>query len=203
MAAVAGATTSLAGDLGGTYVDFYAAAPTDGGGSAVHYAMKVGASHDGVLDLTACATGEGDIVLGDNLAVGLEIREAANSYLLCKTTNNVEGVVLGKALFHKAMIIDMADAAHALVQAAAGAGETLLTGNALFVDPNSGQATEDLTLPPVATCAGLQLDIYNTGGEGIVVKAVGGATVITLDTAQCGRVACDGTTWFGFMGGIT
>lgn len=101
--------------------------------------------------------------------------------------------------------IDMADAAHALVQAPipAASAQTQLTGNIACVDPNSGQATEDLTLPAVADSTGLWILILNTGGEGIVVKAVGGATIITLDTAQHGIVACDGTTWRGFIGGVT
>lgn len=99
--------------------------------------------------------------------------------------------------------IDMADAALAIVHGTAGAGEVKLTGNLLFVDPNSGGASEDLTLPPEATSSGLLLFIFNTGGEGIVVKDDGGGTVITLDTAQHGVVACDGTSWIGFMGGVT
>lgn len=101
--------------------------------------------------------------------------------------------------------VAMADAAHALVlhPKNAGAGETVLTGNIVFCDPESGGASEILTLPAVADSAGLWIDIYNTGGEGIVVKDVAANTVITLDTAQSGRVACNGTVWAGFIGGVT
>lgn len=99
--------------------------------------------------------------------------------------------------------IDMADAAHTLVYGTAAAAQSQLTGNVLFVDPNSGQATENLDLPAFASSKGVVLHIFNTGGEGIVVRAPGPVTVITLDTAQHGVVACDGTAWRGFMGNIT
>lgn len=104
---------------------------------------------------------------------------------------------------HGFQTVDMADAALALVYGTAGAGEAQVTAPVLLVDPNSGGAAEDLTLPPVATSEGVELVIYNTGGEGIVVKAVGGSTVVTLDTAQHARVFCDGTTWRGMIGGVT
>jgi hypothetical protein len=203
-AAVRAKVTSLTGDTAGVdYYAFYAIDPTVGEANADHIAFKVGAGYDAALDLSACATGEGDVIVGDNLAAALTVREGSTDYLTVKTTNNAEGVVVGKPLYHAAQIIDMADGAVALVQAAAGAGEVVLSGSALFVDANSGQATEDLTLPPEATSSGLMLPIFNTGGEGIVVKDDGGSTILTLDAGQSGIVACNGTNWFGFMGAVT
>jgi len=105
--------------------------------------------------------------------------------------------------FANAQTIDMADAAVALTVVPGTPAGTALASNVLCVDPNSGQATENLDLPPEADCNGLVLFIFNTGGEGIVVRSDGGGTIITLDTAQHGLVACDGTTWRGFMGNIT
>lgn len=99
--------------------------------------------------------------------------------------------------------IDMADATHTLVLGTAAANQTQITGNVLFVDPSSGGASENLDLPAVAACKGMVLFIFNTGGEGIVVRGPGPVTVITLDTAQHGMVACDGSAWRGFMGAIT
>lgn len=101
--------------------------------------------------------------------------------------------------------VAMGDGAWALVQApnVAGASQTQLTGNIVFCDPESGGASEILTLPAVADSKGLWIIIINTGGEGIVVKDVATNTIITLDTAQHGIVACDGTTWAGFIGGVT
>lgn len=203
VSAFKGTTTSLAGDSGGVYSTFYAAAPTDGGGSAVHNAVLVGAGYDALIDASAAATGEADIVIGDNLASALQVRQSTNAYLTFVTTNDQERITAGKVVADTITTVDMADAAHALVYGTAGAGETKLLGNVVFCDPNSGQATEDLTLPAVATSTGVAIDIINTGGEGIVVKAVGGATVITLDANQSGRVRCNGSTWYGFIGGIT
>lgn len=100
--------------------------------------------------------------------------------------------------------IAMADAAHTLlVTGTAAGGQTVITSNVLIVDPQSSGSTEDLNLPAEASCTGLLLIILNSGGEGIVIKDDGGATKLTLDTAQSGLLYCDGTTWRGFMGAIT
>jgi len=47
--AIKASTTSLAGDSGGTYADFEAAAPTDGGGTVTHIGLDVAAGHDYAL----------------------------------------------------------------------------------------------------------------------------------------------------------
>ena len=41
-------------------------------------------------DLSACATGEADVIIADNLASAFELREAANSYVKVITTNSAE-----------------------------------------------------------------------------------------------------------------
>lgn len=75
---------------------------------------------------------------------------------------------------------------------------TLLTGNVMLVDPNSGGASEDLELPPEADVPGVVLWIYNTGGESIVVKDDSGVTTIdTLLTTEWGVFFCDGVAWHG------
>jgi hypothetical protein len=144
------------------------------------------------------------VAILDNDADAFEIAQGANVYLHCDTTNDAERVAVSKLLtFPSVTTVAMADAAHALVLGTAGAGETKLVGNVVFVDPESGGASEDLTLPAEASSDGLVLFIFNTGGEGVVVKDDAAGTVITLDTAQHGIVACNGTAWRGFMGGIT
>lgn len=91
--------TSLAGDLNSVvYSDFYAGAPTDGGGAVVHSAFTVAAGHDRAMDLTACATGEGVIALADNLAVAWALKEGSNSYLAACTTDGSEALASGKRL---------------------------------------------------------------------------------------------------------
>lgn len=109
----------------------------------------------------------------------------------------------GVLVFKSVTTVAMNDAAHALVLGSAGAAQTQLTGNIVFCDPESGGVSEDLTLPAEASSTGLELTIYNTGGEGIVVKDDGGATVATLETTEHCIVACDGTTWYGFVGAET
>jgi hypothetical protein len=124
------------------------------------------------------------VAILDNDADAFEIAQGANVYLHCDTTNDAERVAVSKLLtFPSVTTVAMADAAHALVLGTAGAGET--------------------NLPAEASSDGLVLFIFNTGGEGVVVKDDAAGTVITLDTAQHGIVACNGTAWRGFMGGIT
>lgn len=103
---------------------------------------------------------------------------------------------------HKILTIDMNDAAHTLITSGtASSGQTLLNGAAvLFVDPNSGGASEVLTLPPEAEAAGMILEIVNTGGEGIAVEDDAAGAVITIATGKSGRVLCNGTAWYGLLG---
>lgn len=157
-----------------------------------------------VIDLGSSATGEALVKMADNLASAFEVKQSTNSYLKFVTTNDAERVTLGKVqAFPAPTVVDMADAALTLIYGTAGAAQAKVTSNVLLVDPNSGQASEILTLPPVATSVGVMLIIINTGGEGIVCKDVAAATIITLDASQHGLVVCDGTNWFGFMGAIT
>lgn len=99
--------------------------------------------------------------------------------------------------------VAMGDAAHALVLDSPGAAETKLDGNVVFVDPESGGASEDLTLPPVADCTGLVLYVFNTGGEGVVLKDADANTIATLLTAEHAIVACNGSAWKGLVGAET
>jgi len=99
VAAFRGTTTSLAGDTGSpNYTSFLAAAPTDGGGTVVHVAFEQAAGYDVFADLSAAATGEADMVLGDNLASALQVREAANPYLTFVTTDGSEAIASAQRL---------------------------------------------------------------------------------------------------------
>src|SRR3990167_8324384 len=97
MSALKAAVTSLAGDIGGTYNNIELAV-TDGGGTVTHNAIKVGAGFDVLIDVSAAATGEADVNVGDNLAEALQIREAANLYVTIVTTNGSEAVKVSQTL---------------------------------------------------------------------------------------------------------
>ena len=116
--------------------------------------------------------------------------------------NNLHRINGSGVYFETVQSVDMGNAAHALVVGAAGAAQTQLTGNICLVDPAGG--AQNLTLPAEADFIG-QLVICNTAdaAEAITVKTDGGGTVITLDQNQSGLCVCDGTAWFGFMGGVT
>lgn len=71
---------------------------------------------------------------------------------------------------------------------------------------DNGGAVRDVLLPPEADSEGLIFIIANTGGGAFAITVKEDSdttTIVTLDQAQAGIVFCDGTTWFGFIGGIT
>jgi len=92
--------------------------------------------------------------------------------------------------------INMADAAHTLVLGTAGAAQTTLTGQVIFVDANSA-GTENLVLPAAADLPGVLLFVKNVGGEGITINT----NVATLDAGQGCIVISDGTAWAAFSVG--
>lgn len=144
------------------------------------------------------STGDAGVSMKDNLASAFDFKEAANVYLQFITSNDAERVKLGKLMgLADPQTIDMADAQVALVLGTAGAGQVKLLSNILYVDANSS-ATEDLLLPPEASCTGLFVVIVNTGGEDIILKEDSDTTTLaTISTTEIGIAFCNGTTWFG------
>lgn len=172
------ATTSLAGDSGGTYADLRCAAPTDGGGSATHAAIVVEAGHDVLLDLSAAATGESDIVVGDNLANALQIREAANNVMQVATTNGSELVTWGYPFAFAAAAQTIADP---------GNGQAIpVTRSGVCMITTAGAETRTLAAP---TFTGQRLTICMTvdGGDAVIAVTPAfnqtGNNRVTLDDA--------------------
>lgn len=95
--------------------------------------------------------------------------------------------------------IDMADATFKLGLDAAQ------SSHVLFVDPNSGGASEELWLPPVED--GLHVLIVNTGGEAIALKDAAGADVangpVEIATAEIAWAASNGAIWHAGVGKAT
>ena len=67
--------------------------------------------------------------------------------------------------------------------------------NNLRLDP--GGAHRDITLPAVATNEGVEFYIVNAAdaGENLVVKNVGGDTIVTVNQNDAARVYCTGSAW--------
>jgi hypothetical protein len=182
---VRSSTTSLAGDSGGQY-NSYEAICTDGGGSAVHVVLKVGAGFDAYLDLSACATGEGDVILGDNLASAWQLREAATAYLTAVTTNSAERISFGK-------LLALGNGGFSSPAALSG-NATLDHTSAHFQRFDAGASNRDVTLPAIAS--GLWFCISNVGGSNnIVVKNAGGSTIVTLAPSRQAWVVSDAAVW--------
>lgn len=94
----------------------------------------------------------------------------------------------------KAQTIAMGDAAVVLTKIVGSPAGTLLTGNWLLVDAESG-LTENLDLPPEADMVDELLLIKNTGGETINLRTDAGAAVATIATGETCFVHCDGANW--------
>ena len=164
-------------------------------------ALTPAAGGTAIIDATNCATGEADIVVADNKADALTIRNGSTSVFTVTTTDNGDKATLSTLIIGKAQVIDMNDTTHTLVfGSAAGANQTLLSGNVLLVDPNSGGASEILKLPATTGLSGLILHIFNVGGESIVVQTAAGGSVgggVTITSGGFAVVGTDGTSWGG------
>ena len=73
----------------------------------------------------------------------------------------------------------------------------------MFLD--CGGAGRNVDLPAEADSEFLTFHIINTsdGAETITVRDDGGATIVTIAQNEGGFVACNGTVWRGYIGGIT
>ena len=95
--------------------------------------------------------------------------------------------------------INMADAQVALITSGtAGAGQVLVTGEALVLDAQSG-GTEDLLLP-ANPATGLTFLLANVGEETINVKASDDTTAVqTLAAGRTCKVIYTGSAWGSFL----
>jgi len=171
------AATSLAGDSGGTYNDLELTL-TDGGGSATHQAIKVGAGFDTLLDLSACATGEADIVLKDNLASAAQFRESTNAYITLVTTNSSEAVKIDQDLDLNADL-DM-DGATAAIDLSGVISIDAVGASNLTID--SGNLTIETTTSGILDLNAAGNFTLDAGGT-VSIDGVG-ASNLTADSGQ-------------------
>lgn len=73
-----------------------------------------------------------------------------------------------------------------------------------ILDPGGGDT--DVLLPPEAVSDGLVFIFHNNAGavESLIIKDDGdSATIATVADTESAICFCDGTTWFGMVGGVT
>lgn len=145
-------------------------------------------------DVSAMASGTADIVVRDNVADALTVREGSTAYITFRTTNDAEAIILGKPTLFTAMNITMAASPHSLVYGTAGSNQTKIVGNAATV--NAGAASRVLRLPPTADSAGYEIRIYNVGSDAFEVASSTGSTIVAAVSAGKGVVlASNGSGW--------
>lgn len=146
--------------------------------------IKPAAGGAAFIDLTDCATGEGDILLADNLAEAMQTRQGTKKYTTHVTTNDKEAFVVHTVFRQEtqAGIIDMAGATHELTLGTAVPGtSTKLLCNDVFVDANQtggGSSAQSLKLPDATFIPGAVVRIYNVGGETLNIKDKDGANTL-------------------------
>jgi len=176
-----------------------AAASTDGAGGAagVTGGAGSGTGAGGAVNLTGGASGSGATGNGGTATVAGGDASSTNGNggdveltpgALAGTGRDGRVHVGGFGALVKAQTIAMNDAQVALTA-------VTLTGNWLLVDPESGEASENLLLPPEADMADVILFIKNTGGEHIALQNDAGGAIGTIEDAEAAIVHCDGTTW--------
>lgn len=125
-----------------------------------------------ILDLSGLATGQADIIIGDNLASALEVREASTSYLTCVTTNSAEKVLVSQRLDVGAPLSTPMTAAQDI---ATGNTITLpTTGFFKSLDATAGAATG--VILTVGTVAGQMLVLCNKHATNAITFAAAGTS---------------------------
>lgn len=96
-AAFTARSTTLAGRAGDNAAARYIghSFATNGLGGGLHTAMSVGANFDALLDISAAATGEADVILGDNLASAMQWRIGATGILTLVTSTGLREITAG------------------------------------------------------------------------------------------------------------
>ena len=89
--------TGRAGDVGGTY-EAIRGTPVLNGGSATAIFAKVAAGFTRLFDLSETATGEGNVMLADNLADAFSIRQASTYLMKVVTTTGAKIVQFAQGI---------------------------------------------------------------------------------------------------------
>jgi hypothetical protein len=180
LSSIKSTVVSLSGDTAGVDYYCYEAAVTAGEAGADHIVMKQGAGFDAFLDVSAAATGEADVILGDNLAEAFTFRESTNSYLTFVTTNSSESVAVGKRLTTTDGI---------------ASGDAIIVGGRLYTQTSASTAI-------TATASETTFDqaVYEvkantlTAGKILRIKGQGIATATNASDTLTIKVKIGGTT---------
>jgi len=117
--------------------------------------------------------------------------------------NSTEGIVVGTtgagvpSQFHGEMTYPDPNTA-----TTTGTVALTTTSNRIqFLNPGT-TGSRTITLSPTATSAGIEFRIFNTGTSGdLAVKTTGDSTIITIGINEGGIATCDGSNWYGMVGG--
>lgn len=146
----------------------------------------------GAWDVSAALTGAAYVALGGNLASALDFKQGATSYLKLVTTTNAARVKLGVLRADADAVTVTIAANHTLVLGTAGANQTRLTGQVLFLNNTSG-SSKDLTFPAWSTIANIPIHAVNIGSDSVVLKDSGGNGIGTIASGKGGVVLNNGT----------
>lgn len=155
-----------------------------------------------VLDYSASSvtTGAAYVSLKTNLASAWAVKQGSTVLAAFVTTTNKFRFKLTGSLLQFADPVTATVAAnHTLVFGTAGANQTALTSNVVFLNNTSG-SSKNLTLPALSDCQGVPIFLVSLGGSEVVVKEPGGGTVATIAAGKAAAVFTDGTNGGALVG---
>lgn len=153
-----------------------------------------------VLDYTGVSTGAAYVSLKTNLASAWAVKQGSTVLAAFVTTTNKFRFKLTGSLLQFADPVTATIAAnHTLVFGTAGANQTALTSNVVFLNNTSG-SSKNLTTPALSDLQGVPLFLVSLGGSEVVVKEPGGGTVATIAAGKAAAVFTDGTNGGAIVG---
>ena len=194
--AVKAGITSLNGSTAGVDHVAFAGACTAGDADSDHIFLRQGANFSHTLDLRAIATGEGIVILKDNLASAFEVKEGSNSYIKVITTDASEAVQV-RSLQTMSVTAAAITGATTLTLADAGGCFTIAQTSAYDIalpDPTSGAGCTYTFV--VSTAGAFNVTISTTGASTFigtitndvtsVIPATGATITLATGTAAVG-----------------
>ena len=147
-----------------------------------------------VLDYSSVATGAAYVSLTANLASAWAVKQGSTAMATFVTTTSKWRFKLGTGtlLQYAAPVTATITANHALVFGTAGANETAMTSNVVFLNNTSG-SSKDVSLPTASDCVGVPIILVSLGGSSCVIKS-GGNTLGTIAAGKAGIAYTDGSS---------
>lgn len=148
-----------------------------------------------VLDYSGISTGTAYVSVKANLAAAWLVKQGSTAMATFVTTTSKWRLKLGSGTllqFGPSVVISIS-ANHTLVFGTAGANQTALTSNIVFVTNTSG-SSKNVILPALTDLADVPLFIFAASGDIVVKQADGTTTICTILSGKAAMISTDGAS---------